>query len=96
MVKGKYVENDSVVIETDENEYEISYSVKFVDGTFRCVARLRYEYQSWRYDPIHKSRRRTTQEDDVQDYLQEVIDSCKDAIEKVESVGEMDLNVTVE
>lgn len=96
MVKGEYIENDDVTIETGDHTYSISYSVKFVDGVFRCIARLRYDYQSWRYDPIHKSRRRVSHEDDVQDALQDVIDSCKDAIDRTENAKSLDLDVTVE
>ena len=95
MAKGESIENGDVTIETDEHTYSISYSVKFVNGVFHCIARLRYDYQSWRYDPIHKSRRRVTHEDDVQDALQEAIDSCKEAIERTESAKALDLDVTV-
>jgi hypothetical protein len=95
MVTGKIIESGKETIETDEHTYRISYSVKFVSGVFRCIARLRYDYQSWRYDPIHKSSRRTSHEGDVQEELQEAIDSCKDAIDRTERAESLDLDVTV-
>jgi len=45
---------------------------------------------------MHTAKRFTSHEGNVQDSLQEAIDSCKNAIDRMEGAKALDLSVTVE
>lgn len=95
---------DTQIIHTDFNtiteydqDYRISTKVRFsAIGTYKCRATLWKSYGGKaRGNPLYTSRKRTSEESEVEQELQASVDRCKEKIEDIERAKLLEIDVTV-